>query len=111
VNNQNMRVWVSEHPHNMMETLLHPEEWTMCCALSTSGIVGPFSRRYCDFWSLSPCPPKRISSVSPRNVSISENDFNRTGLSRTQRVALNMLIEHFDYRVLCNRFPERFGYW
>jgi hypothetical protein len=32
VNKQNMRVWASEHPHNIMETPLHPQD-ARCVAL------------------------------------------------------------------------------
>jgi hypothetical protein len=42
VNKQNMCVWTSEHPHNVMETRLHPEKWTALCALSTNFILDHF---------------------------------------------------------------------
>jgi hypothetical protein len=35
----NWIAWASEHPHNVMETTLRPEKWTVWCSLSTSGIL------------------------------------------------------------------------
>jgi hypothetical protein len=61
-------VWASEHRHNIMETLIHPEEYMVWCALSTSCIVGPVFFLHCYVSSsLPPCPPRIISPISSRN--------------------------------------------
>jgi hypothetical protein len=54
----------SEHLHNM-DTLLHSEN---CCVLCQQVVLlGLFFQWYCDCWSLSPCPPRSISSATPRD--------------------------------------------
>jgi hypothetical protein len=67
-----------------METLLHPEKCMVWCALSISWAFF-FFWWYCDCRSLSPCPPRRISSIYRRNVCQFQINvfFYRTGLCHT----------------------------
>lgn len=42
VNKQNCRYWASENPFNLHEQPLHSQKVTVWCAISTSGIIGPY---------------------------------------------------------------------
>ncbi|GFX48322.1 uncharacterized protein TNCV_4613211 [Trichonephila clavipes] len=42
VNKQNCRIWSEANPQVYVETLLHPEKLTVCCALWAGGIIGPY---------------------------------------------------------------------
>ena len=41
-NKQNCRYWASENPLNLHEQPLHSQKVTVWCAISTSGIIGPY---------------------------------------------------------------------
>ncbi|GFU67777.1 RNase H domain-containing protein [Trichonephila clavipes] len=42
VNKQNCRIWSEANPQVYVETPLHPEKLTVCCALLAGGIIGPY---------------------------------------------------------------------
>ncbi|GFT27011.1 rab GTPase-binding effector protein 1 [Trichonephila clavipes] len=42
VNKQNCRIWSEANPQVYVETPLHPEKLTVCCALWAGGIIGPY---------------------------------------------------------------------
>ncbi|GFY30837.1 uncharacterized protein TNCV_3119971 [Trichonephila clavipes] len=42
VNKQNCRIWSEANPQVHVETPLHPEKLTVCCALWAGGIIGPY---------------------------------------------------------------------
>ena len=43
VNKQNMRFWASEQPHEYTERPLHVDRVTVWCAISSNGIIGPYT--------------------------------------------------------------------
>ncbi|GFV86172.1 DUF4817 domain-containing protein [Trichonephila clavipes] len=42
VNKQNCRIWSKANPQVYVETPLHPDKLTVCCALWAGGIIGPY---------------------------------------------------------------------
>ncbi|GFX02818.1 hypothetical protein TNCV_4438001 [Trichonephila clavipes] len=42
INKQNCRLWSEANPQVYVETPLHPEKLTVCCALWAGGIIGPY---------------------------------------------------------------------
>ncbi|GFT57401.1 putative DD41D transposase [Trichonephila clavipes] len=42
VNKQNCRIWSEANPQVYVETPLHPEKLTVCCALWAGGIIGSY---------------------------------------------------------------------
>jgi hypothetical protein len=88
--------------YNLMET--HYTQKNAWCGMLCHQVVvllDQFFRQYCDYWSLSPCPP--------RNGDRFRRNIFSTGWGSASAV-LDVLNEHFDNRVLCNNFPEGFGY-
>lgn len=100
-----------EHRHYIIETLLHPEKCTVCCVVSTSGIVGPMLFMILLFLiNISMSSNENSFHFSKEMVQILEkNFFNRNGLSHTLQMYCWMCLMSI-LMIVSNHFPKRLRY-
>ena len=109
VNKQNMRYWADTNPHELHERPLHSPKVTVWCAISSTGIVGPWffeenevtvtvnSDRYVNMLE---------EFFFPRIEELDQGDiwFQQDGATaHTSRTSMAVLREHFPERLISIR--------
>lgn len=108
VNKQNFRYWSDQNPHQIHQQPLHSAKVTVWCAMSSSGIIGPYffenergqsvtvnAERYSEMLRLFFIPQLRQHAVNDQTL------FQQDGAtSHTARVSMNIVNEVFPNRVI-----------
>jgi len=108
VSKQNCRYWSEENPQLTSQKSQFPGAVTAWCAVSSSGIIGPFffeqdgqpttvtSRRYCDMLTSLFLPALRARRRSLRRVWFQQDG----ATAHTSKAAISLLQENFNNRVI-----------
>jgi hypothetical protein len=109
VNKQNMRYWSGVNPRELHEKPLHAERVTVWCALSRTGIIGPWffeendravtvtSERYIQMIQEFFLP--KLDELGVRNVWFQQDG----ATAHTARASMALLREHFPQRLISLR--------
>ena len=116
VNRQNCRIWASEKPEDVYQLPLHSPRVTVWCAMSASGIIGPFWFETSDGTTTTVTTDRYISDLNKflkelRRAGGGAGDgdqgswwFQQDGASpHTAKLTLAWLQEHFGDRVISRK--------
>ncbi len=111
VNSQNARIWGTVNPRAAVQVALHSPKTTAWCAISRSGIIGPYFFRetargenYREMIS-----NFFIPELLQSGMDMSEQYFQQDGATpHTARESVQLLRTHFDNRLITNpQWPPR----
>ncbi|GFT88499.1 putative transposable element [Trichonephila clavipes] len=111
LNKQNCCIWNEANPQVYVETPLHPEKLTVCCALWAGGIIGPYFFKTDEGHNVTVNGDRYRAMITNclipelNNLDVQELWFQQDGATcHTARATIDLLKDTF-----CDRLISRFG--